>query len=49
VKNREGKKMTERKKETHIIKQIHIETEEKGREKGITKKGLNRRRNNKMH
>jgi hypothetical protein len=31
-------------KERKIIIHIHIETEEKGREKGITKKGTNRRK-----
>ena len=40
-KNREGKNW-KKERNTNIIKQIHIETEEKGREKGITKKGVNR-------
>jgi hypothetical protein len=50
-KNREVEKMKKRKKKerkkernTNIIKQIRIETEEKVREKGIAKKRVNRRK-----
>ena len=44
MKEREKEKERRKERNTNIIKPIHVETEEKGREKGMTKKGVNKRK-----